>query len=210
MPKGPRGGAKEAARRARNEVYRGHILDAAESVFAEHGFEATKVQEIAERAGLSMGTIYSIFPGKQDLYDAILSERGAELHDALQRIHERRPAPADALDELIGVYIDWFVAHPTFLRMHLATGASWALEPAAESTSRRRSWAEIHRLQADIFRRGVADGTFVDEDPELLARLFSALDQVLLADWVSRGMPPERDRLVARLRALARRTFGRG
>ena len=39
------------------------ILEAAEDVFAEHGFEAAKVQQIAERARLSMGTIYSIFPG---------------------------------------------------------------------------------------------------------------------------------------------------
>jgi AcrR family transcriptional regulator len=202
-------GAKEAARRARNEVYRGHILEAAEEIFAEHGFEATKVQQIADRAGLSMGTIYSVFPGKQELYEALLSLRGGELHQVLQNVHDRETPPSDALDELIAVYIDWFLAHPSFLRMHLRSGASWALAPAADTETQRRYWNDIHRLQADIFRRGMADGAFVDEDPDYLAKLFSVMDQVLLADWVARGMPAERDRLIARLRAQARRSFGR-
>lgn len=200
-------GAKEAARRARNEVYRGHILEAAEAVFAEHGFEATKVQQIADRAGLSMGTIYAIFPGKQELYEAVLSMRGGELYDVLRGVHDRRAAPVEALDELTGLYVDWFVAHPSFLRMHLRSGASWALAPAADTETQRRYWSDIHTLQAEIFRRGTAERAFVDEDPDYLAKLFSVMDQVLLADWVARGMPSERDRLVARLRAQAHRSF---
>jgi AcrR family transcriptional regulator len=204
------GGAREAARRARTEVYRGHILEAAEAVFAEHGFEATKVQQIADQANLSMGTIYSIFPGKQELYEALLGWRGGELLEVLRGVHARQARPADALDDLIAVYVDYFVGHPVFLRMHLRSGASWALGPTPDAPTRRRYWSDIHALQADIFRRGVADGTFVDEDPDYLAKLFSVMDQVLLADWVARGMPSERDRLVARLRAQARRSFIRG
>jgi len=200
-------GAKEAARRARNEVYRGHILEAAEQVFAEHGFEATKVQEIADRTGLSMGTIYSVFPGKQELYEALLSQRGGELHAVLRGVHDRQATATDALDELVAVYIDWFLAHPSFLRMHLRSGASWALAPAADTATQRRHWSDIHGLQAEIFRRGTAEGVFVEEDPEYLAKLFSVMDQVLLADWVARGMPDERDRLVTRLREQTRRTF---
>ena len=52
---------REEARRARNELYRQHILQAAERVFSERGFENAKLQEISAQAGLSMGTIYSIF-----------------------------------------------------------------------------------------------------------------------------------------------------
>ena len=44
-------------------------------------------------------------------------------------------------------------------------------------------------------RRGVAAGVFVDEDPAFLAKVFSALDQVLLADWVAGGMKADRDEL---------------
>ena len=63
---------KHEARKARNDVYRQHIFAAAEQVFAERGFEATKVQDISKLVGLSMGTLYAIFPSKADLFHAIL------------------------------------------------------------------------------------------------------------------------------------------
>ena len=53
-------------------MYRQHILDAAERVFADRGYETAKVQDISALAGLSMGTIYAVFPGKLDLFTAIL------------------------------------------------------------------------------------------------------------------------------------------
>ena len=71
----PRRMPRDEARRARTDVYRQHVFEAAERVFAERGFEAAKLQEISRLAGLSMGTIYAIFPSKTDLFRAILEER---------------------------------------------------------------------------------------------------------------------------------------
>jgi len=120
----------------------------------------------------------------------------------------RKAPPAEALDALSALYIDYFVAHPAFLRMHLRAGTSWAIAPSG-TEAQVEHWRDIHALQADIFRRGVAAGVFVDEDPGYLARLFSALDQVLLADWVASGMKADRDALVRRLRGQVERSFRR-
>ena len=118
--------------------------------------------------------------------------------------------PRLALDGLIEAYIDYFVAHPTFLRMHLRLGTSWVLGPAqGGSEGQVQLWAEIHTLQAELMRRGVASGAFVDEDPAFLAKVFSALDQVLLADWVAGGMTADRDELIARMRRLVARAIER-
>ena len=198
---------RDEARKARNEVYRQHILEAAEGVFADRGFEAAKVQEISQRAGLSMGTIYAIFPGKEDLFGAILEQRGQELLGLVRHVAGRRPPPRQALQALMEVYIDYFLAHPDFLRMHLRSGTSWVLGPTAGSAGQVELWRDIHALQADIFRRGVAAGVFVDEDPDYLAKMFSAMDQVLLADWVAGGMNADRARLVQRLQAAVERAF---
>jgi AcrR family transcriptional regulator len=206
VPLVPRG-AKEAARQARTEVYRQHVLEAAVRVFAERGFEATRVQEIAQRADLSLGTIYSVFPGKQELYEAILAEHGHALLSLVQEVHDRGLPARDALDALIAIYIDYFAGHPDFLRMHLRSGASWALGPVLGTEQQRAYWQQIHALQAEIFRRGVAERAFVDEDPDYLAKLFSVMDQVLLADWVARGTKDAHETLAARLRAQARRSF---
>jgi AcrR family transcriptional regulator len=202
-------GAKEAVREARAGVYRQHVLGAAVGVFAERGFEATRVQEIAQRADLSLGTIYSVFPGKQELYEAILAEHGQALLALVQGVHNRASPARETLNELVGIYIDYFVGHPDFLRMHLRSGASWALGPVLGTEQQRAYWQQIHELQANIFRRGVGEGAFVDEDPDYLAKLFSVMDQVLLADWVARGMQDGRETLTARLRAQAERSFWR-
>ena len=199
--------AKDEARKARNDVYRQHILDAAEQVFADKGFEAAKLQDISARAGLSMGTIYAIFPGKTELFTAILEGRGRELAELGRAIARAETPPREALDRLIDIYIGYFVEHPAFLRMHLRSGVSWALGPALATAGQIQVWQEIHDLQADIFRRGVESGVFVDEDAEILAKLFTVMDQVLLADWVAGGMKTDRTHLVARLRAYVERSF---
>jgi AcrR family transcriptional regulator len=203
----PRKKARDEARAARNGVYRQHILDAAERVFAERGYEAAKVVEIAYDCGLSMGTIYAIFPGKAELYAALLEERGQELLRLARAVAGRDLGPRDALFALIEMYIDYFVHHPAFLRMHLRSGASWALGPAGGTPKQVGYWESIHTLQADIFRRGVAAGEFVEEDPAYLAKMFSTMDQVLLADWVAGGMKADRDTLVRRLRDMVERAL---
>jgi AcrR family transcriptional regulator len=212
MPKAVRARAilRDRARRARTDVYRRHILEAAERVFAESGFEAAKLQEISRGAGVSMGTIYAIFPGKEDLFRVLLEERGRELMELARAVLADGRPPRDALAALIRAYVGYFVDHPSFLRMHLRLGTSWVLGPAAGTSGQVQLWKDIHALQADLFRRGIEAGLFVAEDPAFLAKVFSAMDQVLLSDWVAAGMKATREELAERLLALVERAFVRG
>lgn len=200
---------QDKARQARNDLYRQHILEAAEEVFAERGFDSAKLQDISRLAGVSMGTIYAIFPGKEDLFRAILAERGRELLQVARDGAHSHGDPRAALDGLIVAYIDYFIAHPTFLRMHVRLGTSWVLGPTLGSQGQVELWAEIHTLQAELMRRGIAAGVFVDDEPAFLAKIFSALDQVVLADWVASGMKAARADLIARMQKLIARVIAR-
>jgi AcrR family transcriptional regulator len=200
---------QDKARQARTDLYRQHILEAAEQVFAERGFDSAKLQDISRLAGVSMGTIYTIFPGKEELFRAILAERGSELLQVARAgAHSHSDARA-ALDGLIAAYIDYFIAHPNFLRMHVRLGTSWVLGPSMGASGQVQLWAEIHTVQSDLMRRGIAAGVFVDEDPAFLAKIFSALDQVVLADWVAAGMKADRAELIDRMRHLIARVIVR-
>jgi AcrR family transcriptional regulator len=57
------------------------VLDAAREVFAEQGIDAP-VNDIAERAGVGVGTIFRRFPSKEELFVALLEQRGELLIDA--------------------------------------------------------------------------------------------------------------------------------
>jgi AcrR family transcriptional regulator len=76
--------------RADAERNRQRILETARELFAERGLEAG-VEQIAERAGVGMGTVYRHFPTKAALVDAILDERLQEV----ERIAEDSVAVAD-------------------------------------------------------------------------------------------------------------------
>ena len=70
---------------------RKRLLDAALFEFREHGYAATSLQAIAERAGLTKGAIYWSFRDKQDLFLALVEERLDAPARELMRITEKAP-----------------------------------------------------------------------------------------------------------------------
>jgi AcrR family transcriptional regulator len=60
------------AARAAPEERQDHILKAALDVFSEHGFAATRLEDVARRAGLAKGTLYLYFPDKEALFERVL------------------------------------------------------------------------------------------------------------------------------------------
>ncbi|TMA58109.1 MAG: hypothetical protein E6J75_06120 [Deltaproteobacteria bacterium] len=83
------------------------------------------------------------------------------------------------------------------------------MSPSPGTDEQIEKWQEIHELQSDVFRRGIAEGVFVKEEPGYLARLFTVMDQVLLSDWVAGEMKAGREELVRRLWQLVERAFCR-
>lgn len=64
-----------ASRRLRRKEARpGELLDAALDLFVEKGYTATRVEEVATRAGVSKGTLFLYFPSKEDLFKAVVRE----------------------------------------------------------------------------------------------------------------------------------------
>ena len=61
-------------RERRKEARPGELLDAALSLFVEKGFAATRVEEVAARAGVSKGTLFLYFPSKEELFKAVVRE----------------------------------------------------------------------------------------------------------------------------------------
>jgi AcrR family transcriptional regulator len=65
-------------RRPPREEVRARLLEAAATVFAQKGFAAASVEDVAGAAGLTKGAVYSNFAGKDDLFFALLGEHVAQ------------------------------------------------------------------------------------------------------------------------------------
>ncbi len=64
---------------ARSKVTVGAILEATAQVLVDRGFDRTTTDAIAERAGVSIGTLYQYFPNKEALVDALIKAHAEEL-----------------------------------------------------------------------------------------------------------------------------------
>src|ERR1700747_193804 len=80
------------------------LLEAALALFAEKGYDAVTMTEVAARAGAPIGSLYQFFPSKEAMADAILDGFGELLHDALGAIEERAATLTipDLVDALLG------------------------------------------------------------------------------------------------------------
>lgn len=80
--------------RARRKAERpNEILDAAFEEFALHGYAATRLEDVAARAGVTKGTIYVYFESKERLFEALVHERGKEQRQQLAPFFEDRGEP---------------------------------------------------------------------------------------------------------------------
>ena len=145
--------------RRRKEARPAEILDAALACFAERGFAATRLDDVAKRAGITKGTLYLYFPNKEELFKAVVrqaivaniargealvaesSEPAAVLLERLiHRWAELLPTPASAIPKLVIAEAGNF---PDIARFYLE-----------EVVNRGRE------LIRSVIRKGVARGEF--------------------------------------------------
>jgi AcrR family transcriptional regulator len=180
---------KQAPRRrldaARREMYRKLVFEAAESVFAANGFMDAKMSDIAREAGIALKTLYSVFAGKQELYDAINELRCEELLALVS--DDPDASPLAAVMDGVHAGVEYLLQHPNFLRTHLREGNAWAVRPRGDAPGAVEIWQENLRQQALLIQRGIDAGVFVEEDPHLMTKMMTAVYQVHLADWLERG-----------------------
>ncbi len=118
----------------RTDRSRNLILDAAGVAFAEKGFAATSVEEIAARAGLTRKTVYNLFASKGDIASQLIAR--VEANDAAYR--HRMAADEDALLILECVFQDsarWCLANPSLAKLALAPVDRPSLEPPGDRPS---------------------------------------------------------------------------
>ena len=179
---------KDGAKRAKAEMYKKLILDAAEQVLAERGYDDAKIQEIAQRAGIALGTLYTVFPGKTEIYAAIQEQRGQEILARIYGAIQGYQGVVDACERGIDAYVRALAERPAFLRMHLREGLSWTSRSALRSGEEVATWERGMDLAVGLLQAGIERGFLYPESrPELVLKMMIAMHQVQLQDWLERG-----------------------
>jgi TetR/AcrR family transcriptional regulator len=167
---------REQRRLLHQDLSRTQLLDAAEEVFGAKGFHDTTLKEIADLAEFSVGSVYSFFENKDDLFLSVFLRRGTEMLPGMNSVVEAGGTPREQLHRLVDYEVGYFREHPHFGRLYVRSATATAPATAMpDSPSLADNFESAMELQAGIFARGQKAKEFRDGDPIVLARLLSGL-----------------------------------
>jgi AcrR family transcriptional regulator len=201
-------GIPERRERERQEL-RQRILDAARELFAERGYEAVTMREIAKRIEYSATALYKHFVDKE----ALVRELCRHDFDALAGRFLEVASSGDAVDRFVRaglVYLDFAWRYPQHYRLMFMGG----LPPVAPNDSERadpthNAYVFFRELTGDLIRSGIVRPEL--EDPDLVAQMTwavvhgaAALELTLACTGLWLDFRPRNLRFAAALETVAR------
>ena len=172
------------APRRRKDTRPAELLEAALAVFAEKGFAAARMEDIAARAGAAKGTIYLYFPSKEAVFEALVRSVVVPNIERAEALAAEHQGPMAALlRQLMGVLAGVLQEGRIVVLPRLIIGELYKFP----SLARFYKTNVIDRglgLIASLHRRGVESGEFRPQDSDAVARLVVA-PVLMMAIWRS-------------------------
>ena len=148
--------AARAARQVRKEATRNRVIEAARELFDSQGYEGTTIREIAVKAGVSVGSVFTTFSSKGEVLSQVMQERLTPLYAELDRVLPRlRGSTCDRLRSMFAIHFAFEAPHIRLFLAHLAAAYDWTLSRDAKPYGRNLRLKQAIR---DCLERGVAEG----------------------------------------------------
>ncbi|MDO5625069.1 MAG: TetR/AcrR family transcriptional regulator [Pseudomonadota bacterium] len=182
----------QAPRRTRRKQARpGELLAAALALFVEKGFAATRVEEVAARAGVSKSTLFLYFPSKQDLFKAVVHENAARhLDDAGRELDGFTGSSAELLRTFLQRWWAQYGSTPAAGLTKLIASEA-ANFPELAQFHQDRVVRPAHELVRRIVQRGIDRGEFRPVDvPGVVFLVVAPLAQLVMWRYAHGGCAP--------------------
>ncbi|KAB7627934.1 TetR/AcrR family transcriptional regulator [Alkalilimnicola sp. S0819] len=167
------------------------ILAAAVTVFAEQGYRAVDVQQIADRAGVGKGTVYRYFATKEALFLAALRSCLDGLREQVQAAAEGVADAPAKLKAAMRAYFAFFDAQPEAAELFIQERAEFRDQPMPLYFIH----AEAHRHEwRDVFEQLRVLGLLRGVDPDTAQQLLGGMLYGVILSEGGLGKPPLRQR----------------
>lgn len=193
--------AEDSPARLNRSQRRAQLLEAARTAFAARGFHAASMDDIAERAGVSKPVLYQHFPGKVELYLALLDAETATLVDSLKTALRSTTDNRQRVAAALGAY---------FSLADSETGHRLLFEPemSADRQVRQRIEAmedQCARLIAEVISEDTGASS---NEAMLLASALCGMAIVGANSWLRAGRPVAKEVAAANVARLAWKGIG--
>jgi AcrR family transcriptional regulator len=150
------------------------ILDAAEQVFAEQGLEGVRMNDIAARAGVAVGTLYNHFEDRQALVNGLLMKRKLDVMEMLDGVLDEHGLDFRArLEHAFDVFFRYAERHRGFYNLYMQCEAS--ASPALSNDLAREIYVRMEKLAKRGLKEKVLRPSGADLYPALLMGIIRAL-----------------------------------
>ena len=177
---------------------RQQLLAAAQAVFVANGYHAAAMDDIAERAGVSKPVLYQHFPGKLELYLALLDTQADALRDAVLAALASSPDNRERIHGVLSAYFDFVDRDAEHGAFRLIFETDLVNEPAV----RDRVESVTEKTMTAVADTVAADTGLARAEAELLATALTGAAQVAARWWLASERPVARDQAVHLLESL--------
>jgi AcrR family transcriptional regulator len=188
-------------RRARRKLeVRNRIINAAVELFDRHGFAATKVASICERADIAHKTFFNHFPAKQDLLREIAS---VYLGTLLEDLEQTRKQPGTTRDR-IHYFFEKIAENTESVRPMHRELVTEVVHVIHQSGSESEHAQKLQHAFGSIIEEGVASGDITNRHPpETLTDILMGAFYALMFNWSNLSDYPIRQQAIASAEFLA-------
>ena len=188
--------AKAGSTRLPRPARRLQLLGAARDVFVAQGYHAAAMDEIAERAGVSKPVLYQHFPGKLELYLALLDESADELVGTMNEALSSTTDNRQRVPATFKAFYDFVAGTGEAFRLVFESDLS--NEPAVRQRL-DKAMSDCADMVSQFIRE---DAGVSDEEAHLLGMALVGMAQVTARYWLStdRAIPKDAaEQLIAKL-----------
>jgi AcrR family transcriptional regulator len=147
-------------RQSQKAATRQRVLAAARDLFADQGYDAATIRQIAQRAGVSVGSVFTSFASKGQILSEVMQQRLDGLYAELDGvIPHLRGSTADRVRSMFAIHFAFEIRHVQLFLAHIASAYDWTLASGALPFGRN---LRLQGLLTDCLSTGVSTG---DVDP---------------------------------------------
>ena len=174
---------------------RDEVLSAAERLFAEHGYQATSVRDIADVMDLQAGSLYAHIESKDDLLWDIVTRAADGFFEAVQPIVSADLVPMEKLRRLISAHVQVITANLDAASVYSTEWRHLAADRKREFAKRRNTYEQLVR---GLVRDCIREGTLADVDEKFATLLIlSSINWVY--QWYRADGPMTPDEIARKL-----------
>ncbi|HWU14906.1 MAG TPA: TetR/AcrR family transcriptional regulator [Caulobacter sp.] len=138
------------------QATREKVLEAARDLFNETGYEETTIRAIAERAGVSVGSVFTTFASKAEVLSHVMDRRLGELYAEFDRVVPYlRGSTADRLCSIFAIHYEFETRRVKLFLAHIAASFSPSPDPGVTPYGRNERLTQMLR---EVMEEGVARG----------------------------------------------------